>query len=54
MDLLVTEAIRFAKKAVAPLNEIGEEQGIRYEKGQVRCPPKFAEVFRRLLGRSGR
>ena len=46
LDLMVTEAIRFAKKAVAPLNEIGEEQGIRYEKGQVRCPPEFAEVFR--------
>jgi hypothetical protein len=46
LDLLVTEAIRFAKKAVAPLNEIGEEQGVRHEKGEVICPAEFAEVFR--------
>lgn len=46
LDLLVTEAIRFAKKAVAPLNEIGEEKGVSLEKGQVTCPPEFREVFR--------
>ncbi|MFW6080680.1 MAG: acyl-CoA dehydrogenase [Desulfosalsimonas sp.] len=46
LDLLVTEAIRFAKKAVAPLNEIGEEKGVSLEKGQVKCPPEFREVFR--------
>ncbi len=52
LDLLVTEAIRFAKKAVAPLNEIGEEQGVRYEKGEVICPAEFAGVFRQY-GRDG-
>ncbi|MCF8112097.1 MAG: acyl-CoA dehydrogenase [Desulfobacteraceae bacterium] len=46
LDLLVTEAIRFAKKAVAPLNEIGEEKGVYYEKGNVICPPEFREVFK--------
>ncbi|MCF8111271.1 MAG: acyl-CoA dehydrogenase [Desulfobacteraceae bacterium] len=46
LDLLVSEAIRFAKKAVAPLNEIGEEKGLKFEKGKVLCPPEFREVFR--------
>ncbi|MFW6011557.1 MAG: acyl-CoA dehydrogenase [Desulfosalsimonas sp.] len=46
LDLLVNEAIRFAKKAVAPLNEIGEEKGLEFEKGKVICPPEFREVFR--------
>jgi len=47
LDLLVTEAIRFAKKAVAPLNDIGEEQGLVHENGQVKAPKEFREVFRR-------
>ncbi|MFW5908400.1 MAG: acyl-CoA dehydrogenase N-terminal domain-containing protein, partial [Desulfosalsimonas sp.] len=46
LDLLVTEAIRFAKKAVAPLNEIGEEKGLVFENGKVICPPEFREVFK--------
>lgn len=46
LDLLVTEAIRFAKNVVAPLNEIGEEQGVRFEKGRVICPPEFRKVFK--------
>ncbi|MCF8035452.1 MAG: acyl-CoA dehydrogenase [Desulfobacteraceae bacterium] len=47
LDMLVTEAISFARKAVAPLNEIGEEKGLTYEDGQVKCPQEFREVFRR-------
>ncbi|MBS3732554.1 MAG: acyl-CoA dehydrogenase, partial [Desulfobacterales bacterium] len=40
------EAMRFAKNAVAPLSEVGEEKGVAYEKGQVTCPSEFREVFR--------
>jgi len=47
LDMLVTEAIRFAKKALAPLNEIGEEKGLQYENGRVQCPAEFRDVFRR-------
>jgi 3-(methylthio)propanoyl-CoA dehydrogenase len=46
LDLLVTEAIRFAKGVVDPLNEIGETQPVRFENGQVVCPPGFREAFR--------
>lgn len=47
LDMLVTEALRFAKGAVAPLNEIGEEQGLGFENGEVTCPEGFREVFKR-------
>ncbi|MBS3756648.1 MAG: acyl-CoA dehydrogenase [Desulfobacterales bacterium] len=46
LDLLVSEAMRFAKTAVAPLSEVGEEKGVSHEKGQVTCPSEFREVFR--------
>ena len=47
LDLLVTEALRFAKGVVDPLQEIGEDHGVRYEDGKVFCPPEFKEAFRR-------
>ncbi len=52
LDLLVTEAIRFAKGVVAPLNEIGERQGVAFENGRVTCPDEFREVFQ-SYGRHG-
>jgi len=52
LDLLVTEAVRFARGVVAPLQEIGETEGIKFEKGQVRCPPEFGKAFR-LYGSEG-
>ena len=52
LDLLVTEAVRFAKGVVAPLQEIGEKEGVKFEKGQVRCPPEFRKAFRQY-GREG-
>jgi alkylation response protein AidB-like acyl-CoA dehydrogenase len=47
LDLLITEAIAFARGVVDPLNAIGEEQGVRFEDGKVVCPPAFADAFRR-------
>ena len=46
LDMLVTEAIKFAKGVVEPLQEIGEQQGVVFEDGQVRCPPEFREAFK--------
>ncbi len=45
LDLLVTEAIHFAKGVVAPLNSIGEQPGITFENGKVGCPPEFRSAF---------
>ena len=46
LDMLVSEAIQFARGVVDPLQEIGEEHGVRYEDGKVFCPAEFAQAFR--------
>ena len=46
LDLLVGEAITFARKVVDPLNESGEQYGLRLENGNVICPPGFSEAFK--------
>jgi alkylation response protein AidB-like acyl-CoA dehydrogenase len=52
LDMLVTEAIKFAKEVIDPLQEIGESHGVIFEGGQVRCAPEFREAFR-LCGKNG-
>lgn len=52
LDLLVNEAISFARGVVAPLNGIGEEQGVRLQDGRVICPDQFKEAFRQY-GQNG-
>ncbi len=52
LDMLVNEALKFAKGVVAPLQEIGEDWGVVFESGEVRCPPEFREAFK-LYGESG-
>ena len=46
-DMLVTEAINFARGVVDPLQEIGEQFGVKFENGKVACPPEFKEAFKR-------
>ena len=46
LDMLVKEAIGFAKGVVDPLNEIGETVGLRFENNRVICPPEFRTVFK--------
>jgi alkylation response protein AidB-like acyl-CoA dehydrogenase len=46
-DLLVTEAVKFARGVVDPLQEIGEQFGVKFENGKVLCPPEFKDAFRR-------
>lgn len=45
LDLLVKEALRFAREVVDPLNEV--EESVRFEKGRVVCPPPYKTAFRR-------
>jgi 3-(methylthio)propanoyl-CoA dehydrogenase len=52
LDMLVTEALKFAKGVVEPLQEIGERWGVRLENGQVHCAPEYKEAFR-LYGENG-
>lgn len=52
LDMVVREAIKFAKEVVDPLQKIGEKWGVVFEDGHVRCAPEFQEVFQ-LYGESG-
>ena len=45
LDLLVNEAVGFARGVVAPLNEIGETEGARFDNGRVTCPAEFRDAF---------
>jgi len=45
-DLLITEALKFARGVVDPLQEIGEEFGVKFEDGKVICSPEFREAFK--------
>jgi alkylation response protein AidB-like acyl-CoA dehydrogenase len=52
LDMLVSEAVKFARGQVARLQEIGEEWGVVFENGQVRCAPEFKETFK-MYGQDG-
>ncbi len=52
LDMLVTEAVKFARTEIDPLQEIGEKWGVRFENGQVFCPPEFREAFQ-VYGENG-
>jgi alkylation response protein AidB-like acyl-CoA dehydrogenase len=52
LDMLVAEAVNFAKGVLDPLQEIGESWGVKLENGQVSCPPEFKKAFRQY-GRDG-
>jgi acyl-CoA dehydrogenase len=43
----IEEAGRFATQVIAPLNRIGDVEGARWDKGNVRMPAGFGDAFRR-------
>lgn len=47
LDMLVTEAVKFARGVLAPLQQIGEEAGVVFKDGKVHCPPEFREALKR-------
>jgi alkylation response protein AidB-like acyl-CoA dehydrogenase len=46
-DLLVNEALKFARGVVAPLQAIGEQFGVKFENGKVASPTEFKKTFKR-------
>jgi alkylation response protein AidB-like acyl-CoA dehydrogenase len=46
LDMLVAEAVNFAKGVLDPLQEIGEAWGVKLDNGQVTSPPEFRAAFR--------
>ncbi|MDM0054272.1 acyl-CoA dehydrogenase family protein [Variovorax fucosicus] len=43
---LLDEASRFIGEVIAPLNRSGDEDGCRFERGEVTSPPGFADAYR--------
>jgi len=52
LDLLVNEAVKFARTEIAPLQEIGENWGVVLENGEVHCAPEFKAAFQ-VYGENG-
>jgi alkylation response protein AidB-like acyl-CoA dehydrogenase len=48
LDMVVSEAITLAKEVLAPLQEIGEKWGVKFDRGKVYCPPEFKKVFKQF------
>lgn len=46
LDLMVSEALSFAKGVLDPLNEIGEKWGVKFDNGHVSSPPEFKKAFK--------
>lgn len=47
LDMLVTEAIKFGKGLLEPLQQIGEKWGVVFENGKILCAPEFKEAFKK-------
>ncbi|MDJ0818199.1 MAG: acyl-CoA dehydrogenase [Desulfobacterales bacterium] len=45
-DLLISEALKFAREVVDPLQEVGEQFGVKFEDGKVTSPPEFKKAFK--------
>ena len=45
VEQVLTEAERFAREQLAPLNKIGDEEGCRFEHGRVTVPAGFKEAY---------
>ncbi|MBM3299587.1 MAG: acyl-CoA dehydrogenase, partial [Deltaproteobacteria bacterium] len=52
LEMVVAEAIKFAREVIDPLQKLGEKWGVIFEQGTVRCAPEFREAFR-LYGENG-
>ncbi len=45
VDAVLVEAAKFIEEVVAPLNQVGDIEGCRFEDGEVRMPPGFREAY---------
>ena len=46
LDMVVNEAIDFAMGVVDPLQEIGEEWGVKFKNNAISSPPEFKKAFK--------
>ena len=49
IEAIVEEAGRFATDIIAPLNHEGDQIGARFENGQVKMPPHWAQAYQQWV-----
>ena len=49
VDHVLQTAAKFAEEVVGPLNQIGDQQGVRFENGVVRMPDGFMDCYRKYV-----
>jgi len=49
IDAILAEASKFTEQVIAPLNQIGDEQGCTWKDGQVTTPDGFKEAYQQYV-----
>lgn len=47
-DMVIDQALKMAKEVIAPLNEVADRLGAKFDKGKVTFPKEFHEAYRKF------